>query len=83
MLNNITDGTVSVTGTKYGSLATYTCSTGHYISAGHENRTCGNGTWGGVEPTCTIYGKHINISFCTIFDPNYSSCGLLDLSYAL
>ena len=43
----------------YATTATYTCIEGFSMNAGDEIRTCGgdgssiNGTWGGIEPTCS------------------------------
>ncbi len=46
-------GTVSQTGTTYGSTATYSCSTGWSLS-GAPTRTCGgDGYWSGTLPICT------------------------------
>ncbi|KAH3700409.1 hypothetical protein DPMN_075385 [Dreissena polymorpha] len=48
-------GSVTLTGTVFGSVATYTCNTGYYVS-GIINRVCTeNGTWGGAETSCRIY----------------------------
>ncbi len=47
-----TNGTVSTTGTRSGSTATYSCSTGFALS-GSRTRTCqSNGTWSGSTPSC-------------------------------
>jgi CUB/sushi domain-containing protein len=47
-------GSVSVTGTTYGSTATYTCNLG-YSMTGAKTRTCqADGTWSGITPACTV-----------------------------
>jgi hypothetical protein len=55
-LTNPENGTVTLKGQKYGDTAVYNCDKGYNITAGDENRTCGEGTWGGQEPTCSIRG---------------------------
>ncbi|HVZ73733.1 MAG TPA: hypothetical protein VHJ20_15240 [Polyangia bacterium] len=49
-----TNGMVAATATTYGSVATYTCTTG-YGPSGSPTRTCGaDGKWDGVAPTCVL-----------------------------
>ena len=49
-------GSVTFAGTVFGSVATYTCNTGYYVS-GMITRICmEDGTWGGAETSCKIYG---------------------------
>ena len=50
----ISYGTVSQTGTTWGSTATYSCTTGWRLS-GTTIRTCGaDGFWSGTLPSCTL-----------------------------
>jgi len=36
----------------------FTCTRGHYITAGIVSHVCGeDGQWAGDMPTCSIYGK--------------------------
>ena len=52
VLPDIRFGSVSLTGTGFGSVATYVCDAG-YILAGSLTRTCqASGEWSGEEPTC-------------------------------
>ena len=47
------NGTVSVSGTTYNSVANYSCDPGFGL-IGDAMRTClGTGNWSGSEPTCT------------------------------
>ena len=56
-LDGPVDGTVSVSGTDYQSVATYTCLPG-YALIGQANRICQlNETWSGQPPTCKIRGR--------------------------
>ena len=51
-LMNPTGGSVSVTGLRQGSTATYSCNVG-YDLMGDSSRTCGGtGMWTGNEPAC-------------------------------
>ena len=46
------NGRVSLSGTTYTSVATYSCDSG-YDLMGNDTRTClGTGNWSGGEPTC-------------------------------
>lgn len=52
-LDSPTNGTVRVTGTRFGSTATYTCSPGYVLTNGNKIRECGgNGEWSGTAPSC-------------------------------
>ena len=47
------NGAVSVSGTTYNSVATYSCDTG-YVLMGDDMTTClDTGLWSGDQPTCT------------------------------
>ena len=51
-LMNPTGGSVSVSGLRQGSTATYSCNVG-YDLMGDSSRTCGGtGMWTGSEPVC-------------------------------
>lgn len=51
-LPNPRNGAVSVTGTVFGDVATYSCNGGYEVM-GVINRTCDeNGLWTGTEPVC-------------------------------
>ena len=51
-LSDIPFGSVSLTGTTFGSVATYTCQLGYSV-VGSLTRLCGaNGEWSGQEPVC-------------------------------
>ena len=51
-LQNPRFGRVVLTGTTFGSTATYSCQ-GGYILVGGSTRTCqANGQWSGVAPVC-------------------------------
>jgi hypothetical protein len=65
-LSNPGNGTVTLKGQKYGDTAIYNCDKGYNIIAGDGNRTCGEGTWGGQEPTCSIRGD-ISVSVACFF----------------
>lgn len=48
------NGTVALSASTYGAVATYSCSTGYSLS-GSATRTCqSNSTWSGAAPTCSI-----------------------------
>lgn len=52
-LENPENGVVSLTGTTFTSVATYSCNFGFFFVGGDEVRTCqSNGTWSGTQPTC-------------------------------
>ena len=54
------NGTVSLSGTTYNSVSTYSCDSG-YVLMGDDMRTCSDtGLWSGNQPTCTG-----NIDVCT------------------
>jgi len=56
------NGTVSVTLTTYGSIATYACKAG-YASTDPLIRTCqADGTWSSVLPTCTVQMLKVTVS---------------------
>ena len=51
-LQDPSNGTVTLTGTTLGSMATYECDDG-FILMGLSQRTCNNsGEWNGTAPTC-------------------------------
>ena len=51
-LNDPSNGQVTLNGTTFWSVATYTCDPGFNI-VGDMKRICqANGTWSGNEPTC-------------------------------
>ena len=51
-LNSPSNGQVTLTGTTFGSTATYECNTG-FTLMGNMERTCqDDGNWSGNEPTC-------------------------------
>ena len=51
-LSNPRFGSVDLTGTDFGSTATYSCQKG-YVLSGKSTRTCqANGQWSGVAPVC-------------------------------
>ena len=46
------NGRMSLSGTTYNSVATYSCDSGYGL-IGNNTRTClGTGNWSGEEPTC-------------------------------
>ena len=46
------NGQVTLTGTSFGSTATYECDSG-FTLVGNEERTCqDDGDWSGSDPTC-------------------------------
>ena len=52
VLENITNGSVELSGTAVGDTATYTCEEG-YILQGNRRRVCQrDSSWTGFEPTC-------------------------------
>ena len=51
VLQNLTNGQVSMTGQSIGSTATYTCDSGYEL-IGDDTMTCENGVWSGQEPMC-------------------------------
>ncbi|XP_060552973.1 sushi, von Willebrand factor type A, EGF and pentraxin domain-containing protein 1-like [Ruditapes philippinarum] len=53
-LANIAHGTVSAASTTHGSTATYSCQYGYERTSGDITRNCVDGTWDGIEMTCTI-----------------------------
>ena len=59
------NGTVSVSGTTYNLVATYSCDPGYGL-IGDAMRTClATGNWSGSEPTCTskLYDSQILMFF--------------------
>ncbi len=51
-LENPVNGVVVLSGTVFGSLATYSCDSG-YILVGEQTRSCqANNQWSGRAPTC-------------------------------
>ena len=51
-LTNPENGAVSLSGTTYNSVATYSCDSG-YVLMGDDMRTClDTGSWSGSAPTC-------------------------------
>ena len=49
------NGAVSLSGTTYNSVATYSCDSG-YVLMGDDMRTClDTGVWSGSAPTCGKY----------------------------
>ncbi|XP_060555852.1 plasminogen-like [Ruditapes philippinarum] len=53
-LVDIAHGTVSAASTTHGSTATYACQYGYERTSGDITRNCVDGTWDGIEMTCTI-----------------------------
>ena len=54
-------GRVVLTGTTFGSTATYSCRTG-YLLVGRSTRTCqANGEWSGSAPVCESKHKHAEL----------------------
>lgn len=78
-LDNPEDGAVSLTGTTYISVATYSCDSG-YVLMGDEMRTClDTGLWSGSTPTCSKLLKckkylvgHI-FTWCLVPDTSHPS----------
>ena len=54
------NGRVSLSGTTYNSVATYSCDSGYGL-IGNNTRTClGTGNWSGRKPTCmSKLGSHL------------------------
>ena len=51
-LNDPSNGQVTLTGTVFGSVASYECDTGFSL-VGNMERTCqDDGEWSGTDPTC-------------------------------
>jgi len=48
------NGSVTTTGTKFGSTATYACSTGYTLSSAATRSCQADRTWSGNTPTCTV-----------------------------
>jgi hypothetical protein len=61
-LADIAHGTVSAGSTTHGSTATYSCQYGYERTSGDITRNCVDGTWDGIEMTCTIKGDISRIS---------------------
>ena len=57
--SGITSGSVTSTGTTFGSTATYACNTG-YSMTGSATITCQASSSWETAPTCTIKGKNVN-----------------------
>ncbi|XP_053387351.1 apolipoprotein(a)-like isoform X2 [Mercenaria mercenaria] len=53
-LADVTYGTVSAPVTTHGASATFSCQYGYGFTSGDSTRTCVDGIWSGVQPTCTI-----------------------------
>ena len=52
-LDNPLNGQVTLTGTEFGSFATYECNAGFNL-VGNVERTCQeSGDWSGTDPVCT------------------------------
>ena len=52
-LANPANGRVDLTGTTFGSIATYTCNSGFILANGNRIRQCGaNEQWSGTAPNC-------------------------------
>lgn len=52
-LNNPLNGQVSLTGTTFIHMATYSCNSGHILTGGDAVRECqSDGTWSGEAPMC-------------------------------
>ena len=52
VLQDPTNGQVTMSGQTTGSLAAYTCDSGYEL-IGTNTRTCDNGEWTGEAPICT------------------------------
>ena len=65
-LQNPTNGTVSVTGTTFGSTASYSCSGSNYLLVGAAERTCqANGMWSESVPQCSELWQYIvSVTIC-------------------
>lgn len=60
-LPNPTNGRVSLTGTTFGSIATYRCNSGFEL-VGEKTQEClEDGKWSGDDPTCERKLKEIPI----------------------
>lgn len=58
---NIEDGKVTVSGTKYGDTATYTCNEHFNMTSGDPTATCRmDFSWTGTKPTCTFVNTCIS-----------------------
>ena len=58
------DGSVTLTGTVFGSVATYSCNDGFRLE-GEETRECqANSLWSGRAPTCT---RKYCIGICRVY----------------
>lgn len=66
LLTDPEHGNVALTGQKYNDTAMYKCDIGYHVTTGDSNRICGNGSWEGVEPTCSIRGNIFNVSWVYI-----------------
>ena len=72
VLSDVTDGSVSLSGTTVGSIATYFCDAGFSLS-GSDVRTCQNdGQWSGTEPTCD--GMCTNVIFFPMCNIPIQTC---------
>ena len=76
-LANPTNGRVDLTGTTFGSLATYSCNAGFILAQGSKIRQCeANGQWSGTAPNCVrklLYYCNLTLCYCV-------QCFLLELS---
>ena len=67
-LANPTNGRVDLTGTTFGSIATYTCNSGFILANGNRIRQCGaNEQWSGTAPNCVrklLHNYNPNLCHC-------------------
>lgn len=67
-LTDIPNGRVNLTGTDYGSKATYACDDG-YVIVGSNIRSCtGDGVWDGMAPTCERIGNVMDLFYDIIIE---------------
>ena len=52
VLDDISNGAVSQTGTTVSSIATYTCNEGFELIGKNKRECLSNGMWSGIEPQC-------------------------------
>ncbi|XP_045184070.2 CUB and sushi domain-containing protein 3-like [Mercenaria mercenaria] len=70
-LADVTYGTVSAPVTTHEATATYSCQYGYSVTSGDTTRTCADGIWSGVQPTCTLKdcGPLAEVTYGTVSAP--------------
>ena len=58
VLLDISEGDVSLSGTVFGSVATYSCNNGYRVEGDRERTCLANATWSGTTPHCQGLGMN-------------------------